>query len=62
MTRRFALVLLAIVLLSGTGCTAAYDNDGDWAIPGRLAAPPAKAADAMPVVVDSDLAPSRRIA
>ncbi len=52
------LTIAALVLtLSATGCTAAYDDDGDFALAGPMAAPAPKAADAVPVVVDSDLAP-----
>ena len=51
-----ALVALLLAVLA-TGCTAAYDNDGEARSSGRMAPAPAKAADAVPVVVDSDLAP-----
>ncbi|WP_028660180.1 nucleoside hydrolase [Nocardioides insulae] len=49
-------------LLLCTGCTAAYDNDGEIRPPGRLAAPAAKQADAIEVVVDTDLAPDDLVA
>jgi hypothetical protein len=49
------VALLLTVLVSG--CTAAYDNDGEARGSGRMAPAPAKATDAVPVVIDSDLAP-----
>ena len=54
MTRALVALLLAVVLSS---CTAAYDDDGEARAGGRLAPAPPKAADAVPVVIDSDLAP-----
>ena len=54
--RRLAVAAL-VLTLAATGCTAAYDDDGDCALPGPMAAPLPKSADAVPVVVDSDLAP-----
>ena len=47
-----AAALLAVV---AAGCTAAYDDDGE--VTGMMSAAPAKAGDAVPVVIDSDLAP-----
>jgi hypothetical protein len=47
-----AAALLAVV---ASGCTAAYDDDGE--VTGLMSAAPAKAGDAVPVVIDSDLAP-----
>ncbi|MET1058532.1 MAG: nucleoside hydrolase [Nocardioides sp.] len=52
-----ALVPALLVALLATGCTAAYDDDGEARGTGRMTPAPAKAADAVPVVVDSDLAP-----
>lgn len=46
-------LLVAGLLLSG--CTAAYDNDGEAAPVGRLTTPLPKDDDAVPVVVDTDL-------
>jgi len=51
--------LLAVL---ATGCTAAYDNDGEARSSGRMTPAPAKAADAVPVIVDSDLAPDDLVA
>lgn len=53
--------LLGVALLA-SGCTAAFDNDGEARQDGPLAAPAAKRADATPVVVDSDLAPDDLVA
>lgn len=44
-----------VVLLSG--CAAAYDDDGELFIGGTMMAAPARSADRVPVVIDSDLAP-----
>ena len=52
-----ALVPAVLVALLATGCTAAYDDDGEARGTGRMAPAPAKASDAVPVVIDSDLAP-----
>ena len=60
--RRAALAIAAVLLTSASGCTAAFDNDGDWAVAGRLSPPAPKSADAVPVVVDSDLAPDDLVA
>jgi len=60
--RRATLAIAAVMLTSASGCTAAYDNDGDWAVAGRLSAPAAKSPDAVSVVVDSDLAPDDLVA
>ena len=54
MTRALVALLLAVLV---SGCTAAYDDDGEARGTGQMAPAPAKAADAVPVVVDSDLAP-----
>ena len=54
-------VLLGVVLLA-SGCTAAFDNDGEARNGGPLAAAAAKRADAAPVVIDSDLAPDDLVA
>jgi hypothetical protein len=48
------LVLLAV---AAGGCTAAYDDDGEWLGAEPMAAAAAKDPRAVPVVVDSDLAP-----
>ena len=48
----------ALLLPSLAACApAAYDNDGETLVGGRLAPAPAKAPDRVPVVIDSDLAP-----
>ena len=47
-----AAALLAVV---ASGCTAAYDDDGE--VTGLMGTAPAQAADAVPVVIDTDLAP-----
>ena len=47
-----AAALLAVV---ASGCTAAYDDDGE--VTGMMGTAPAQAADAVPVVIDTDLAP-----
>lgn len=60
--RRATLAIAAVMLTGASGCTAAYDNDGDWAVAGRLTAPAPKSADAVSVVVDSDLAPDDLVA
>jgi inosine-uridine nucleoside N-ribohydrolase len=51
-------VLAALVTLAflGAGCTAPYDDDGEYAVSGPLAAPAAPDDDATPIVVDTDLA------
>jgi hypothetical protein len=54
--RSLLATLLGVVLLA-SGCTAAFDNDGEARNGGPLAAPAPKRPDATPVVVDSDLAP-----
>ncbi len=54
-------VALAGLLLSTTACTAAYDDDGEIQ-GGELAAAPAKASDAVEVVVDTDVAPDDLVA
>ena len=59
--RRLLAALLGAVLLT-SGCTAAFDNDGEARPGGPLAAPAPKRADATPVVVDSDLAPDDLVA
>ena len=50
-------VVLAVLLPLSAGCTAAYDNDGDWMVGGPMTPPLPKSPGAVPVVVDSDLAP-----
>ncbi len=51
-------LLLALLLAPLAGCApAAYDSDGETLVSGVLAAAPAKETDAIPVVIDSDLAP-----
>lgn len=51
-----ASVLAAAALASGlSGCTAAYDDDGELLVAGSLEAAAAPAEDAQPVVVDTDL-------
>ena len=57
--RRLATLLAAAIATSA--CTAAYD-DGDVMPPGRLSAPAPKSADAVDVVVDTDLAPDDLVA
>lgn len=62
MRARFAALAGVVgLLVATTGCTAAYDDDGE-VMGGRLAPPPAKAADAVEVVVDTDLAPDDLVA
>ena len=56
------LVPALLVALLATGCTAAYDDDGEARSSGRMAPAPAKAPDAVPVVIDSDLAPDDLVA
>jgi inosine-uridine nucleoside N-ribohydrolase len=60
---RTASLTAALVglVLAASGCTVAYDDDGE-VLGGRLAAPPPKAADAIEVVVDTDLAPDDLVA
>jgi hypothetical protein len=53
---------LAIVALLASGCAGASDDDGDLFVEGRLAPAAAKDPDAVPVVVDSDLAPDDLVA
>lgn len=63
MRRRLAPALAAALLAGlATGCTAAYDGDGELRPPGDLAPIPAKRADAVDVVVDTDLAPDDLVA
>ena len=50
-----AIAVLA-VLAALTGCTAPYDDDGDFAVGGALAAGAPPDEDATPIVVDTDLA------
>ena len=52
--RRIAAATAAVLALSG--CTAAYDDDGEFLPTGSLSATDGPAADATPVVVDTDLA------
>lgn len=59
-----ALVLAAAAVLLLGGCTAAYDDDGDgvFAQGGAVAAVPPDDPDAVPIVVDTDLAPDDLVA
>ena len=51
-------LIAALLLPALAACApAASDNDGETIVAGTLAPAPAKAADLVPVVVDSDLAP-----
>lgn len=51
-------IVLAVLLAALSACApAASDSDGEVIVAGALAAPPAKAAGRVPVVIDSDLAP-----
>ncbi len=52
---------LAGLLLTTPACTVAYDNDGEI-LGGALAPAPAKSADAVEVVVDTDVAPDDLVA
>lgn len=53
---RAAIWASALTLLV-SGCSAAYDDDGEALVAGNLTAAQAKAAERVPVVIDSDLAP-----
>ncbi|RYP81061.1 hypothetical protein EKO23_24080 [Nocardioides guangzhouensis] len=55
MRRRLLAVGLTLLATVASGCTAPYDDDGE--VTGLMGAAPAKADDAVPVVIDSDLAP-----
>lgn len=56
MTRRLLLMAMACAALAA--CTpAASDTDGEVFVPGPMSAPADKRPDAVPVVVDTDLAP-----
>jgi hypothetical protein len=61
MTRRLFTALACLVVLA-TGCAGASDDDGEMYVAGRLTLPEAKDSDALPVVVDSDLAPDDLVA
>jgi Inosine-uridine preferring nucleoside hydrolase len=50
-------IAAAVLALLLSGCTAAYDDDGEVLLAGPLTAAPAKATARVPVVIDSDLAP-----
>jgi len=51
-------VIVTLLLAVLTACApAASDSDGEVIVAGVLAAPPTKAAERVPVVIDSDLAP-----
>jgi inosine-uridine nucleoside N-ribohydrolase len=52
---------LAGLVVAASGCTVAYDDDGE-VMGGSLAAPLPKAAEAIEVVVDTDLAPDDLVA
>lgn len=60
--RGLAALALATGLLTSGCVAAASDDDGDAVPPGDLAPAPAKRADALDVVVDTDLAPDDLVA